>query len=322
MRGVYAMKCIKVFFLVCCLFVLTGCSQSVFDVIDEQQRFLASVNILEPSITFYDEDYELIAAWDLDNTYTGATLVGTNAILLYGHQLDEAELYDLSSGKQIAKLKTGIGTTNALYDEQAHAIYLTNSKSNELTSYSITGELLQSLKLRNYPMSMAVHENMLYVVNYKDTFLSVIDTTTFQAIDEWLIASSSQGALIVKETNELWLGGHGQGSKPNEMVQVFDLTTGAVKKEFAVPVMPITLIQQEQEVIIASHGSNMIYSMALDGTIKWQREIAANPFTVAYFDGQWVVAGYDDQTLYVTEHAHIIETVATGKGAFQLLVRE
>ncbi|MCH7322828.1 YncE family protein [Solibacillus sp. MA9] len=316
------MKFFKALFVVCYLLVLTGCNESVFDAIDEHQSFLASVNILEPSITFYDEDFALIATWDLDNTYTGATLVGTNAILLYGHQLDEAELYDLSSGKQIVKLKTGIGTTNALYDEQAHAIYLTNSKTNELTSYSVTGELQQSLKLRNYPMSMALHENMLYVVNYKDTFLSVIDTTTFKAIDEWLIESSSQGALIVEETNELWLGGHGQGSKPNEMVQVFDLTTGMVKKEIAVPVMPITLIQQEQEVIIASHGSNMVYSTSLDGTINWQQEVAANPFSVAYFDGRLVVAGYDDQTLYVAEHAHIIETVDTGKGAFQLLVRE
>ena len=316
------MKFLKALFLVSCLLVLAGCSESVFDAIDEQQSFLASVNILEPSITFYDEEYALIASWNLEKAYTGATLVGTNAILLYGHQLDEAELYELSSGRQITKLKTGIGTTNALYDGLANAIYMTNSKTNELTSYSVTGELQQSMKLRNYPMSMALHEKVLYVVNYKDTFLSVIDTTTFKAIDEWPIASSSQGALVVEAKNELWLGGHGQGSKPNEMVQVFDLTTGEMKKEITVPVMPVTLIQQEQEVIVASHGSNMIYSTSLDGTINWQKEVAANPFTGAYFGGQLVVAGYDDQTLYVMEHAHILDTVTTGKGALHLLVRE
>lgn len=316
------MKFLKALLLVGFLFTLAGCNDEAFEAIDDQQSFLASVNILEPSITFYDEGYELLTTWHLEKAYTGAILVGTNAILLYGHQLDEAELYELSTGKRIAKLKTGIGTTNALYDEQAQAIYITNSKTNKLTSYSVTGEVQQSIKLGNYPMSMALHEKLLYVVNYKDTVLSVIDTTTFQATDEWKIASSAQGVLVVEQTNELWLGGHGQGSKPNESVQILDLTTGEMKNEVAVPMMPITLIQQEQEIVVASHGSNMIYSMSLDGTIDWQQEVAANPFTVAYFNDQLVVAGYDDQTLYVMEQAQIIETIATGEGAFQLLVRE
>lgn len=316
------MKLIKALLLVGCLLALAGCNDEAFDAIDEQQSFLASMNILEPTITFYDEGYELLAIWHLEKAYTGAILVGTNAILLYGHQLDEAELYELSTGKQIAKLKTGIGTTNALYDEQAQTIYITNSKTNELTSYSVIGEVQQSIKLGNYPMSMALHEKLLYVVNYKDTVLSVIDTTTFQAIDEWKIASSAQGVLVVEQTNELWLGGHGQGSKPNEIVQIMDLTTGELKSEVAVPMMPVTLIQQEQEIVIASHGSNTIYSMSLDGKIHWQQEVAANPFTVAYFNDQLVVAGYDDQTLYVMEQAQIIRKIATGKGAFQLFVRE
>lgn len=316
------MKLLKALFLVGCLFALAGCNDETFDAIDEQQSFLASVNILEPSITFYNEGYELLTTWHLEKAYTGAILVETNAVLLYGNQLSEAELYELSTGKQIARLKTGIGTTNALYDEQAQAIYVTNSKTNELTSYSMTGEVQQSIKLGNYPMSMALHEKLLYVVNYKDTVLSVIDTTTFQAIDEWTIASSAQGVLVVEQTNELWLGGHGQGSKPNEMVQIMDLTTGKLKNEVAVPMMPITFIQQQQEIVVASHGSNMIYSLSLDGTINWQQEVAANPFTVAYFNDQLVVAGYDDQTLYVLDQARISDTITTGKGAFQLFVRE
>ena len=316
------MKLLKTLLLAVWLFALSGCNNEAFDAIDEQQSFIASVNILEPSITFYDKDYELLTTWHLEKAYTGALLVGTNAVLLYGNQLKEAELYELSTGKQIARLKTGFGTTNALYDEQAQVIYVTNSKTNELTSYSMTGEAQHSIKLGNYPMSMALNEELLYVVNYKDTVLSIIDTTTFQVVDEWTIASSAQGVLVVEQTNELWLGGHGQGSKPNEMIQIMDLTTGKLKNEVAVPMMPITFIQQQQEIVVASHGSNMIYSLSLDGTIKWQQEVAANPFTVAFFNDQLVVAGYDDQTLYVLDHARISDKITTGKGAFQLFVRE
>lgn len=316
------MNYFRIIILMISILVLAACSEPAFQAIDDQQDFLASVNILEPSVTFYDEAGELVATWDLDKAYTGAIVVGQDALLLYGHQLEQAELYELSTGKQIAKLKTGIGITNALYDEQHQLIYVTNSKTNELTSFSTTGDMQKKVKLRNYPMSMAQHEGLLYVVNYKDTFLSVVDTATFAVKEEWPIESSSQGIAIIEKTEELWLGGHGQGSKPNDQVQVLDLATGEVKKQLIVPMMPVTLVQSNDEVVVASHGSNMIYTVSPQGVIIWQQEIAANPFAAAYFLGQLVIAGYDDQTVYFIDEGQVVKRVATGKGAFQLLVRE
>ena len=316
------MNYIRMIILISSMLLLVACNETAFQAIDDQQDFIASVNILEPSVTFYDEENELMATWDLDKAYTGALLVGQDALLLYGHQLEQAELYELSTGKQIEKFNTGIGVTNALYDEHHQLIYVTNSKTNELTSFSITGDMQNKVKLRNYPMSMTQHENLLYVVNYKDTLLSVVDTATFTVKQEWPIESSSQGIAIIEKTGELWLGGHGQGSKSNDQVQVLDLVTGVVKKQIKVPLMPVTLLQSSDEVVVASHGSNMIYTVSTQGTITWQQEIAANPFAVAYFQGQLVVAGYDDQTLYFINDDQVTEHVVTGKGALQLLVRE
>ncbi|WP_341321367.1 YncE family protein [Solibacillus sp. FSL H8-0523] len=316
------MNYIRMIILISSMLLLVACNETAFQAIDDQQDFIASVNILEPSVTFYDEENELMATWDLDKAYTGALLFGQDALLLYGHQLEQAELYELSTGKQIEKFNTGIGVTNALYDEHHQLIYVTNSKTNELTSFSITGDMQNKVKLRNYPMSMTQHENLLYVVNYKDTLLSVVDTATFTVKQEWPIESSSQGIAIIEKTGELWLGGHGQGSKSNDQVQVLDLVTGVVKKQIKVPLMPVTLLQSSDEVVVASHGSNMIYTVSTQGTITWQQEIAANPFAVAYFQGQLVVAGYDDQTLYFINDDQVTEHVVTGKGAFQLLVRE
>ena len=316
------MNYLRIIMLMGSVLLLMACNDSTFQAIDDQQDFIASVNILEPSVTFYGEKNELIATWELDKAYTGAILVGQDAVLLYGHQLEEAELYELSTGKQTAKFKTGIGVTNAFYAEQHQLIYVTNSKTNELTRFSIAGDMQKKVKLRNYPMSMAQHENLLYVVNYKDTLLSVVDTATFTVKEEWPIESSSQGIVIIEKTGELWLGGHGQGSQSNDQVQVLDLTTGKVKKQITVPLMPVTLLQASDEVVVASHGSNMIYTVSSQGMVTWQQEIAANPFAVAYFKGQLVVAGYDDQMLYFINEGHVTERVGTEKGAFQLLVRE
>lgn len=316
------MNYLRIIILISSLLLLAACGEVTFQAIDDQQDFIASVNILEPSVTFYGEENKLIATWDLDKAYTGAVLVGQDALLLYGHKLEQAELYDLSTGKQTAKFNTGIGVTNAIYDDKHQFIYVTNSKTNELTSFSLTGDMQKNVKLRNYPMSMAQQENLLYVVNYKDTLLSVVDTATFTVKAEWPIESSSQGIAIIEKNGELWLGGHGQGSKSNDQVQVLDLATGEVKKQITVPLMPVTLLRSSDEVVVASHGSNMIYTVSPQGMVTWQQEIAANPFAVAYFKGQLVVAGYDDQMLYFINEGQVTERVVTGKGAFQLLVRE
>ncbi|MEK4627254.1 YncE family protein [Solibacillus sp. FSL R7-0682] len=316
------MKTIRIVFLLLLIVFLTSCSHDHFEGIDPHRSFIASVNILEPSIVYYDQSAKEIATWSLNKAYTGATLVGHDAVLLFGNQLTEADLYELSSGKHMKSIQTGLGVTNAYFDDQTDTIFMTNSKTNELSSYTKNGELNKSVPLGNYPMAMIAYDGKLYVINYKDTILSIISTTTLQRIDEWQIPKSSNGLFVSKETNELWIGGHGEGSKPNDAVNVYDLTTGEKINEIPMPLMPVAFSQKDGEVAVVSHGTNMLYVAKLNGDIMSKQEIAANPFAVAHFKDQLVIAGYDDHTLYFIQNNQILHHVETGNGPFQLLVRE
>ena len=311
-----------IFVLLMCILLLTGCSEPRFTAINPHQSFVASVNILQPSLTFFDQEAKRLATWEFEVAYTGGTLIQHDRILMYGHELTEAHLYELSTGRHIATIDCGIGTTNAYYDQQSKQFFMTNSKSNTVTSYDLQGEKLHEQKLYNYPMSMVASDGYLYVVNYKDTILSVLDIATLNVIDEWEIAKSSHGIAILEEENSIWIGGHGEGSKPNETIDVYNLTTGEKQSEMYMPLMPVGLAEKDDEVAVISHGANMLYVANTKGEVLWQQKVGANPFAATYFAGYIVVAGYDDQTVYFLNEQKIVKEVQTDKGPFQLFVRE
>ncbi|RUL47481.1 YncE family protein [Lysinibacillus antri] len=309
-------------FILFIIALLAGCNKIEFSPIDHHHSFVASVNILQPSITFYDASKKLIAKWELDKAYTGAELIGQDQIILYGHQLDEAKIFQLSTGRQVGYIETGIGTTNAYYDKEEKLLFLTNSERNSVISYDSQFEELKELKLRNYPMSMASNNGSLYVVNYKDTILSVIDIATLTVKDEWTIDKSSNGVLILPEMNQLWIGGHGEGSKPNQTIDVLDLETGKVINQLQASIMPIGFSRNENTIYVTNHGSNELCAFTVQGELLWKTEVGANPFVVTTFQDELVVAGYDDHTIYYLSGQSIQKSIETEKGPFQLLVRE
>jgi len=280
------------------------------------------MNILEPSMTFYDQTGEEIAQWKFDKAYTGALLIPNDRVLFYGHQLTEADIYELSSGKHIKSIETGVGATNAYFDQEQKQFFITNSETNSVSSFDDTGTKLGECQLGDYPMSMTSYNGLLYIINYKDTSLSVVDIDTMHLQDEWTIEGSSNGILIVPETNSVWIGGHGEGNKPNQTVDVFDLNSGKLKDHIDVSIMPVGFSRNEDEVYIINHGANELYATSLEGETLWYKEIGANPFAVATFQDFVVVAGYDDHKLYFLKDDEIMKTIDTGSGPFQLLVRE
>lgn len=316
------MKLFNIFILFFSIFAITGCSDEAYTSINHHQSFVASVNILEPSITFYEPTGKEIANWKLEKAFTGAELIQKDRILVYGHQLNEAEIYELSSGKKLKTIETGIGTTNAYYDENEKMFFLTNSEKNSVTSFDHNGNKLAELKLRNYPMSMSSYNGKLYVVNYNDTKLSVIDLKQFQLEAEWDIEKSSNGLMIVPEKNAIWIGSHGEGSNPNQTIDVIDLHTGQLQKEIKVSLMPIDFSRGKEEIYVVNHGSNELYAVNLNGESLWNIEVGANPFAVSTIKDHIVVAGYDDHTIYFIKDGKIVKSVETDKGPFQLLVRE
>lgn len=301
---------------------LAGCTEKSFEPIERDRDFIASLNIQEPSLDFIDEQGNMMATWLLDKAYSGAVLLGKDRVLLYGHQLNEIDVYTLSTGKKIYSKKVQVGTTNAYYAENRKQFFITNSKTNTVTSFDEKGKELATQKLGNYPMSMAAHKDKLYVINYKDTKLSVLNIENLKVEQEWPIQKSSHGIAILEETNELWIGGHGEGSKPNSSVKKYDLTTGEEHGKIEMPLMPVGLTKTRDAVLVVSHGHNELYVADFDGNVKWQQEVGANPFVVNQFKDYIVVAGYDDHTLYFIKEGQVKKTIDVGKGAFQLLVRE
>lgn len=304
------------------LILLQGCSHERYQPINQHQSFVAAVNILEPSIVFLDSKGDQIATWNFDKAYTGATLIPHDRILLYGHQLTEADIYELSSGKKLKSIETGIGTTNAYYDQEEQMLFLTNSETNKVTSYDRNWKLIKELTLKDYPLSMESYNGKLYIINYKESALSAVDMKTLTLLDEWKIDPSSSGLMIVEEANSLWVGGHGEGSRPNETVKVLDLDSGNITKEIQVSQMPVNFSRSEDEVYVINHGSNELFACDVNGEVLWSIEVGANPFSVAHFHHFIVVAGYDDNKIYFIKEGEIQKTIQTNLGPFQLLVRE
>lgn len=316
------MPLLKVFMMIIVLIVLSACTEGKYVPIDPHQSFIASVNILEPSIGFYNSSGEKIATWAFDKAYTGATLIEHDKILLYGHQLSEADMYEISSGKIITTIESGLGTTNAFYNNEYKLLFLTNSETNTVTSFSQHGKKLNETMLGNYPMSMASHGDNIYIINYKDTALSVLNMETLQVVDNWDIDKSSNGIIIVPEQNEIWVGGHGEGSHPNETVDMLSLKSGKKIRELNTSFMPTGFSRSKDEIYIINHGANELSSSNTLGELMWSIEVGANPFAIAYYRGQIVVGGFDDHKLYFIQDGEIIKSIKTDKGPFQLLVRE
>lgn len=303
------------------LVLFGGCSEESYTSISENESFIASMNIIQPSLKFFNADGQELANWHFEKGYSGAALMAEDKVALYGNQLTAIDIYQLSTGKKVHTIDTPIGTTNGYFDEISQQLFISNSKSNKLTVYNTEGLLVGEVQTRNYPMSMYSFNERLYVVNYKDTLLSVIDIPTLTVVDEWVIPSSSSGIWIDRQSEQLWLGGHGEGAVANEFVYIYDLHSGKKIGQLSTPLMPVEIIANEDQQVVISHGNSMLY-MIKDKQIQHQLKIGANPFTAAFFEEKLLVAGYDDATIYEIQDRTVVSEWPTDKGPFQLLVRE
>ncbi|GGA47834.1 YncE family protein [Psychrobacillus lasiicapitis] len=309
------MKKLSILFV---LFLLGACGKPSLPSIDPSVKFVASLNTIEGTIDFISEEQEVMESWQLDAAYTGFTLVSDDLLLLYGFTLEEAVLIQLSTGKQLATLDVREGTTFAYaYEEN---IYIANGKENTVSLFDQKGELLAEAATGNYPMSMIAQDGDLYVVNFKDEILSIFSLNLTEKT-KWDIPSSSHGILV--NGNELWLGGHGAGSSPNRVIKRYNIKTGELLGEIEAPMMPIDMTEAGNGHIFAvSHGSSTVYDISKTGEVLASMKAGANPFSIATFGENIVLAGYDDHQLYFIHSGKVTNKLQVGKGPFQLVVRE
>jgi YVTN family beta-propeller protein len=306
--------------------LLSACSFESFEPIPGDSSLISTINIKEMTISFYDmEKEEKLPDWKFDTPYIGGLILpDQDSILLYGKALDTADLYSLSKGKKIESWKTGEGIVNALLVGHGALIAFADQERDSVRFFNIQGEEMDEVKVEKDPLTLLDDEERLYAISYNQEMLSIIDLENRERLPGFEIHPAATGALIHKEKEELWIGGHGKGTEVEERIHVYDLNNGHLKKEISAPVMPVDFTKDEGDIFVLSHGSNMLYKLSEDGTKKGSLKVGANPFEIDFFADKLIVAGYDSNEVYIIdpEGLTIEKTLEVGNGPFQIVTRE
>ncbi|MBS4209299.1 hypothetical protein [Bacillus sp. FJAT-50079] len=316
-------KWVLVITFVCIL--LSGCQKEKYAPIDENQPFVATLNVRDHGIDFLNETGKRIAHWHLNKMYTGGRLLSDgDTLILYGTELEEVDIFSLKTGEQKSSIKTGKGITNGLDIESISKLAFTDKIRNEIRFFDYSGKETNHIKTDTYPLTMQADDQHVYVASYQGTKLSIIDLQTLTLEAEMKIIPSATGMLIRKDADELWLGGHGSGNKAQSFISVYSLKSDQLKEELSAPLMPVDFYENEFGIYAISHGTNMLYHFNEEKQLINQVEVGANPFALSFFAGNVIVAGFDSDTLYWLnpETLKIERQAEVGKGPFVIFTRE
>lgn len=306
--------------------MLSACSFDSFDSIPKDSSIISTINIKEMTISFYDMDKgEKLPEWDVDRPYIGGLILPDNdTILLYGNALDKADLYSMSKGKKIESWKTGEGIVNALLVGDGTEIAFADQERDSVRFYNLEGKEVDEVRVEKDPLTLLEAERKLYAISYNQEMLSIIDLKDKERLPGFEIHPAAAGALMCREKDELWIGGHGKGTEVEERIHIYDLKDGRLIKEISAPVMPVDFTKDQDDIFVLSHGSNMLYKLGEDGAMKDSLKVGANPFEIDYFADKLIVAGYDSNEVYIIdpESLSIEKTLQVGSGPFQIVTRE
>ncbi|MBK5442111.1 YncE family protein [Peribacillus sp. TH24] len=308
--------------------LLSGCNRSdTYTKINKDKSFLATVNIKDTSLTFIDKNYQPFANWDISEPFTGALLLADkDTILLYGKEMEKIQVFSLSAGKLIDSWEIGKGIVNMLLLHDGKSIVAVNQSNHSIYFFNDKGEEQDIVKVGKSPLTVLQGEkaNRLYVINFGDTKCSVINLETKKVDMEFPIHSSSTGTLLREEKDEVWIGGHGVGDQVEENLYIYSAKTGELKQKLKAPTMPIKFIENAEGIFILSHGTSSLYKLNDQYEEVKSRVVGVNPFEMANFKQDVIVAGYDSDEVYVmdAETVEVKKTIKVGQGPFQLMLRE
>lgn len=315
------------FFLWIITAFLTSCSEKRQPAIPEDISFAATVNIKDMTISFVDlEKKKLAAEWAMEKAYTGALILPDNdSILLYGKQLETADLYSLKEGKLINSWETGEGIVNGILLE-TNEIVFADQHLNKIRFFHLNGEEEKQVESEIDPLTLleSREKNKLFVLSFNHKKMGIIDLESKEKSGEFTIHPSAAGAWLNEKNGEIWIGGHGEGVEIEQNIHVYDEETGKLKKKIPAASMPINFLGQENQVYVLSHGSNMLYKINESGEEAASVSIAANPFEMAFAADKLLVAGYDSNDLHILEpkNLKILKSIKVGEGPFKIVIRE
>ncbi|NSL51659.1 YncE family protein [Calidifontibacillus erzurumensis] len=309
------------------LFGLTSCQIEKYEPIDSKASHIIAVNLLEKSLSFFDEKTRKeVAKWEMPFTFTGAELLpDQKTLLLYGKHLKNIYLYDLTTGRKVDQWKIGKGIAKIKTSNDQSKLYLANQEKNTIEVRTLEGEKLKEIKVGHSPLTILENDkrNELYIMNFHDPYMTVIDLNNLEKIKELPAKTAAVGAVVIESLDELWTGGHGSHQAENE-VTVYSLETGNIKQLIPAPIMPVDLEQLGNYIYVISHGSNELRKIdIMTKEVVQTIEIGANPFEISIINNLLYIASYDSNEIIINDPVtlEVIETLKAGKGPFQILYK-
>lgn len=307
---------------------LISCSFDQYSPITDKEALVLTVNIKDMTVTFLDIDSgKKIDEWQMDKPYIGGLILPDgDSLLLYGKQLETVDLYSLKLGKKLSSWNTGKGITNGILMKNQKEIAFADQSRHAIRFFTLSGKEKKSIRTDNNPLTLLEEQrkNQLYIISYRSGSMTVVDTERKKKIRSFPIHSSAAGALLREEKNEIWIGGHGEGSEIGTLIYVYQTGTGELLKTIEAPLMPINFTHKGENVYALSHGSSTLYQLNTDGKIIGSAKVGANPFEMKVMDNYIIIAGYDsdDVSLVDFDTLKIEKAIQVGKGPFQLILRE
>lgn len=308
--------------------MLSSCSDKRYPNISEELSIAATVNIKDMTISFIDLDkMEKLDDWKMEKPYTGAVIFPDgDTLLLYGKQVETVDLFSLKRGTSIGSWKTGKGIVNGKLIHMNSEIALVDQNQNKIRFFNLDGEEKGQVKTERNPLTIleAEKSKKLYVLSFNKEQLTVIDLKNKEKIEGFSIHPSAAGAWLNETTNEIWIGGHGQGAEIEKNIHIYDLATGKLKDKISAPFMPINFLSKDHQVFVLSHGSSKLYKLNDVGEILDSVIVGANPFEMVFTGEYLMIAGYDSNDIHLIQPntLKIMKTIPVGGGPFQIVLRE
>ncbi|MDE3839249.1 hypothetical protein C0966_07770 [Bacillus methanolicus] len=311
------------------LCILTSCSDNSFPKVPKNVSLLVSVNIKDNSISFIDlSSNKEIEHWKMEKPYIGGVILPDgDTLLLYGKQSATVDLYSLSKGKLINQWETGEGIVAAKVLKNGKEIVFADQNQDAVRFFTIDGEEKKTVRVSKSPLTIieGAKEQKLYVISFNQKDLTAIDLHNKSVSKHFPIhPSAAVGALLREEKDEIWIGGHGEGSQTEKNIHIYNVHTGRLLRTIPAPLMPVNFLEVDDFIYVLSHGTNTLYKISPEGRLEKQIKVGANPFVMESFMKDLLIAGYDSNDIHFVDKDNLTikETIKVGKGPFTLILRE
>lgn len=318
---------VRFFFLLIIVVLLASCTPETYTPIPRNKSVVGVVNIKEQSLSFVDYNTKkTMATWKMKNPVTKAILLPDgDTVMLFGQDMDEMMMYTLSTGKEKKRWRVNKGVTDVLVTK--HELLVVNEKDGTVSVMTFDGKVKETIATPPSPFSIVANDKhrQWIVIHFKDGAISFIDQATKQVKRTVDTLDSAVTGLVVTETDELWVGGHGGGANVQQEAFIHSLVDGRMIARVPAKTMPIQFLQSDQSIYVLCHGSNMLYTFhPKTKRMINARDIGANPFAMTKVKDEIAIASYDSNELVFVDDKTLkqTKTVPVGNGPFYVFFRD